>query len=232
MITWRKGLRWNKALSSWVSVATGRPFTARGLQRRKAMAKAGTLKLAKVQPKKRKPKPNPKPKPKAKVKAKAKAKAKPRSKRDKAYAAIEEMMNKAKAKLAEQGYVVDARLHRNRDGSLDSELRVMPKRGQQVNDIFIDMEQDVRAVPNTWVSTGIRYMPRETEESGVPGDFNGLSRINSYYQRNTPRKLATNFVTGREINRRVGEKKFRKAEHVVMKVHWNPKNTKPDRDET
>lgn len=231
-MTWRKGLRWDKALSSWVSVATGRPFTVRGLQRRKTMAKSGKLKLAKIKPKKRKLKPKPKPKPKAKVKAKAKAKVKPRSKREKAYTAIDEMLDKAKKKLEEQGYTTDARMHRNRDGSLDSELRVMPRRGQQVNDILIDMEQDVRAIPNTWISTGIRYKPRETEESGVPGDFRGLSRINSYYQRNTPRKLATNFVTGREINRRMSEKKFRKAEHVVMKVHWNPKNSKPDRDET
>ena len=231
-MTWRKGLRWDKSKGSWVSVATGRAFTARGLQRRKTMAKAGTLKLARPKPKskKRKSKRKPKPKPKAKAKVKAKVKAKPRSKKEKAYTAIEEMLNKAKEKLSDK-YVVDARIHRNRDGTLDSELRVLPRRGQQVNDIFIDMEEDVKAIPNTWISTGIRYKPRETEESGVPGDFRGLNRINAYYQRNTPRKLATNFVTGREINRRMGEKKFRKAEHVVLRIHWNPKNEKPERDE-
>lgn len=230
-MTWRKGLRWDKALSSWVGVATGKPFTAKGLQRRKTLAKKGKLKLATIKPKKKKKKPKLKPKPKPKVKAKAKKKkVEPRSKRDKAYEKIKEMLDKASAKLAELGYATDARVHRNRDGSLDSELRVMPIRGQLINDILIDMEGSVKAIPNTWISTGIRYRPRENEDSGEPGDFRGLSRINSYYQRNTPRKLATNFVTGREINRRMSEKKFRKAEHVVMKVHWNPDDSKPDRD--
>ena len=220
-MTWRKGLRWDKALSSWVSVATGKPLTALGLKRRKTMAKRGTLKIAKRKPKKKK---------KAKAKAKAKAKKKPRSKREKAYEAIESMLDKATDKLVKEGYTVDSRIHRNRDGSLDSELRVLPRRGQSVNEILIDMEGSVRAIPKTWISTGIRYRPRETEESGIPGDFRGLSRINSYYQRNTPRKLAANFVTGREINRRTSDRKFRKAEHIIVKVHWNPKDKKPDRD--
>ena len=230
-MTWRKGLRWDKKLGGWVSVASGKLLTKVGLQRRKTMAKKGTLKIAKPRPKKKVKRTKKAKKPKPKKKAKKAKKAKPKDKREVVYDKIKTMLENAQYELSNIGYTSDVKLHRNRDGSLDSELRIIPRRGQSVNEIFIDMEQFVKAIPTTWISTGIRYRPRETEESGIPGDYRGLSRINSYYQKNTPRKLATNFVTAREINKRVSDKRFRKAENVLVKVHWNPKNNKPERDE-
>ena len=227
--TWRKGLRWDKALGVWVSVVTGKPLTELGLQRRKTMAKKGTLKIAKRKPKSRprsKAKVKPKEKSRKKPKKKPEKKPKPRSKKGKAFEAIKKVMDFAKACL-KSDYAVDTRIHENKDGSIDSELRIKPKRGQQVNDIFLDMEGCVTAIPNTWVSTGIRYKPREREEYYIR--FKGLSQANSYYQRNTQRKLATNFVTGRRINERMEVKGRRKPEQVIMRVHWNAKNTKPER---
>ena len=145
--------------------------------------------------------------------------------REVAYTRMQAEIKRAARILEDQGYAASTYIHKNVDGSVDAELRVKPQRGEQVNQIFIDMEDASKPVPTTWVSTGVRYAPRETEEFYTR--FMGMSQANAYYQKNT--KLATNFVTGRVINTRLQEKGRRKPETVFLRLHWNPENVKPAR---
>ncbi len=215
-ITWRKGLRWNKLKQGWVSVATGRVFTKTGLTRRKTMARRGTLKVA--------PKPKPKPK---KRKPEVKPERKPkRTKKEVAYDRMRVELVKIAKQLEGEGYITDSRIHKNKDGTIDGEVRIRPKRGQLVDDIFLDMELASKPVSNTWVSTGIRYKPREDEEFYVK--FQGLSQAGTYYQQNTKKNLPANFTTISVINEHMQARGRRKPEQVYLRLHWNKEDKQPE----
>lgn len=148
-----------------------------------------------------------------------------KAKREIAYQRMKAQVQRAEKALKELGYQADSRTHENADGTIDAELRVKPKRGQQVNDVFLDMESVSRPVPRTWVSTGVRYEPRESEEFYVR--FRGMSQANANYQRSS--RLSLNFVTGRQINTAMQRRGRRKAEQVFLRIHWNESNKQPER---
>lgn len=165
-----------------------------------------------------------KPKPKRKESKKALEK-----RREKAYDRMEASIEETADSLRDEGYEVQTIISRNRDKSIDAEIRVMPKRGQDVTDIMIDIKGATEAVPNTWISTGIRYEPRADEEFYIR--IRGMSQANAYYQRNTEAKHPTNFSTGIDIIDNMEGRGRKKAQHVMMRLHWNPENAKPEREQ-
>jgi len=128
----------------------------------------------------------------------------------------------------EYGYAADIGKgpHKNKDGSIDAVLRVKPKRGQAVNDVYMDMEDCLAPIPGAYVSSAVRYHPRKDEEFYTK--FMGMSQAQAYYQEMSPEKLHVNFMTGKEIDRRMRERGRKKAEQIVMLIHWNDKYERPE----
>lgn len=214
--TWRKGLLWVVG-SGWTVVKTGRLLTATGLARKKSShrKKYHLPKLAPVKPVKRK-------------------RAKPKPRKDTARyisTRLTKEMKQSAEHLTAEGYVTDYRVHLNKDGTVDGELRVRPKRGQEVTRIFLRMEENTKPMSagktDTWISAGTRYKPREKEEFYIR--FMGMSQANTNYSRNKGTFRATNLVGAREIHERMADRGRRKPEQVIMRVHWNKDNKQPTR---
>ena len=127
--------------------------------------------------------------------------------------------------LREQGYSVDSRTKVNKDGSIDGELRIKPKRGQSTNEAQIDMEASLEPVAGVWVSSGVRYAPQRGD---TYDKYQGMAQAQTYYSRMFPQDYASNMVGGREINELMNKRRNRKAEQVFIRLHWNPEDAQPD----
>lgn len=193
---WRKGLRWNKKKGGWVEKATGRLLTER------AIAHRGEY-----------------------IRRSKEIRQAPKEKQA-IYELFKDELKAASQDLQDRGYRADFRVHRNKDGSIDAELRIKPKRGQKVNDVYLDMEEVLAPIPNTFISAGIRYHPRKDEEYYTK--FQGMSQAQAYYQEMSPEKLHVNLLTGRVIDEKMRGRGRRKAEQVFVRLHWNAEHQRPE----
>lgn len=207
---WRKGLSWNKEMGGWTAKVkrvhrqTGRVIETRRLLTEKDLG--FRIRYLEMQ---------------SALKRVSDEKA-----------AVQENMRQvlmaAVISLESMGYVTDYRVHANKDGSIDSELRVKPKRGQSVTDIFIDMESVLAPLPSTFVTTGVRYYPKDDEETDKYTKFQGMLQAQAYYQKMSWDLLPYNFASGKEIDTRMRARGRRKAEQVFVRINWNPKHERPE----
>jgi len=140
---------------------------------------------------------------------------------------IKDTLREAVRRLKDEyGYAADmGKPHRNKDGSIDAVLRVKPKRGQSVNEAYMDMEDTLAPIPGAFVSSAVRYHPREDERFYTK--FMGMSQAQGYYQEMSPERLHVNFMTGKVIDSEMRKRGRKKAEQVVMLINWNPEHERP-----
>lgn len=206
---WRKGLKWNKKKRRWIEVRRRFDKTTkkwrkieRALTHRQVELK---IEFARIEQSIKKIK----------------------DKRAAVFETLEVTLEQAVQGLIADGYVANKRVHPNVDGTIDGELRVKPKRGQEVRTILTRMEHYFIPVPGTWVSSGVRYYPREDER--YYSRFKGMSQAQAYFSEAPMTYI--NFATGKEIDTQMRKRGRKKAEQVFIRVHWNPANERPDTPE-
>lgn len=151
------------------------------------------------------------------------------------YDRIKSMLQKAQAQLSErelEGEPIDVsyRIHRNRDGTIDAELKVKPTEDMSVTDVLTEVDEVVKPVPNTFVSTRVRYEPTDwIEASPFDRRFQGMYEIGTNYQRNTRGKLAANINSGKFMDEKATEAGAGAPEQVALRIHWNPDKERPER---
>ena len=131
------------------------------------------------------------------------------------------------------------RIHVNRDKSIDSELTIIVPRGMSPRRMIVALERYTSKIPDTWVSVGVRVPPRPEETvSGLFVDLKshkpkkrgkGAYQAGTYYQHSDSQKY--NFATGRKIVSNFANAGRRKPEQVYIRIHWNPDNRKPTRED-
>lgn len=119
-----------------------------------------------------------------------------------------------------------------KSGSVDGMLTIKEiPRGVKIRDVLIALENVVVEIPESFISTGLRYSAPEGVESG-DYRFRGLTVAHTNYQRaNLKRKIRQNFLIARDVNDRLESHRRKKAEQVFVNIHWNPENTRPSRAE-
>ena len=193
---WRKGLRWDKREKKWREIATKRLLTDRAVRFR-----TGYL-------------------------SSKKELYEAEDERETAFRLIKQVLKEAVEGLESEGFASDmGRPHKNKDGSIDAVLRVKPKKGQTVNEVYLAMEEYLSPIPGMFVSTAVRYHPRKGEEFYTK--FRGMSQAQAYYQDMSPEKLHFNFMSGKEINKNMIARGRLKAEQVVVLINWNPEHERP-----
>jgi hypothetical protein len=138
---------------------------------------------------------------------------------------IEKAFDEAIDKLGAYQGNIDSRVHVNKDGTIDGELRVYVRRGEDPEEVLTDIENAIGNVPNTWISTGVRFASRGEED--LYTKFQGMSQAQTYYQRNVPSKSKFNFEGGRVIVTRLKQRGRRKPQQVFVRFAWNPEGTQP-----
>ncbi len=146
-------------------------------------------------------------------------------------AKIRKQFELACEELREQKYDADFRVHTNRDGSIDAELRIKPGKRQSIPNALIDLEQTVKPIPYTWVSSGLRFDAEGDE--GLRELYirhKGLAQAITHYRRNTGFGLADSLLTSRvKIDSAMKKRKRKKASEVIYRLHWNKDLKKPER---
>lgn len=119
------------------------------------------------------------------------------------------------------------------DDTIDGELSVNVPRGMSTRDLIKKLRdafetQPKRLGPEYWLSVGERFVIKEDEE--VYRRNKGMNEIQTYYSRISRATIAPVFGAARDKMTPGAEKKYhRKAEMVFIRLHWNPRNAKPQR---
>lgn len=125
------------------------------------------------------------------------------------------------------------RVVRNRDGSVDGELRLPIQRGVQERDVIKRISQAVDngsfyPPPGSWLSMGARYNPDVISSAKGADDYRvwwGKVDVGAPYQR--ARFSAENLGTALRYADAMRKRYRRKASEVTIRIHYNPRDRRP-----
>ncbi len=149
---------------------------------------------------------------------------------DEAYATILARLEDAKARLPEgtHGRIL---IHPYVDGSVDGELYMDVPDGEDTRIAEFDMQEafDLVSVGQRyWISVGARYQVKTDDERYKRS--RGMVQVQTNYQRANRANIAESHLIlrnkiARGMDRTFGEE----AEHLFIRLHWNPENGQPKR---
>lgn len=135
------------------------------------------------------------------------------------------MMDQAENLLRGKERHVVTRLEENADGTIDAEIRLKIPRGKSVFEYLVELQDAVKPVTNTFVSTGIMMPP--FEDSKDYEKLGGRVIARAHYQRSS--RYLLNITGANAIAERAAENRRRKPDWVFMRIHWNKEVKRPEK---
>jgi hypothetical protein len=130
--------------------------------------------------------------------------------------------------------VGDVRIHKNRDGSIDGELSYETVRGQPTYgsgsaSFRLESAFDTQhAVGHRfWLAIVFRFIAPDKDD--IYRKWQGMLEVWTHYRRCTRTKMIAAFEAADLIARNIERKHRRKVSYVLVRLHWNPENARPQR---
>lgn len=140
--------------------------------------------------------------------------------------AFKKMLHAAKEHFGGSSFVFH-----NRNHTVDGLLKIPVEHGQDMVRFVLQLEhffQDWHMRAGTWLSSGIIFPQSRTTPDSYDR-WQSLLQVLAYPQRWFDRH--ENFATLRKMIKNMAKRRRRKAQFVILKLHWNLDDIKPTREE-